>query len=150
MGKMMKKLSILMITVLLSITTAHAEMTAEQLVASKTKADMTYRQLMEILGSASSMMHEGIIRENQQMVQEASKIIVGHPAPKHKPWTIMKKEDQKGFKKSLKFYNKDLDTHAERAAMHAAKGDWQEARKASNDLMNACTTCHAMWRTKVK
>jgi soluble cytochrome b562 len=146
----MKKLSILIITALLSITTAHAEMTAEQLVASKIKADMTYRQLMEILGSASSMMHEGIIRENQQMVKEASNIIIGHPAPNHNPWSIMNEEDQKGFKKSLKFYNKDLDVHAERAAMEAAKGNWQEARKASNDLMNSCTTCHAMWRTKVK
>lgn len=146
----MKKLTMLIITTLLSITMAHAEMTAEQLVASKTKADMTYRQLMEILGGASSMMHEGILRENQQMVKEAANIILNHPAPKHKPWSIMKKEDQKAFKSSLKFFDKRLDIDSERAAKAAASGNWQEARNAFNDLMNSCAACHAMWSAKVK
>ena len=135
---------------LISTATYAQEKTAEELVASKQKADMTYRQLMEILGAASSMMHEGILRENQQMVKEAANIILNHPAPKHKPWSIMKKADQNGFKKSLKYYNSALDSHAERAATEAAKGDWQEAKNASNDLMNSCTSCHAMWRAKVK
>lgn len=39
-----------------------------------------------------------------------------------------------------KFYNKGLDEHAERAASEAAKGNWPEARNASNDLTNSCIT----------
>ena len=43
------------------------EQTAEQLVSSKKKADMSYKQLMATMGNSSSMMHEGILRENKQM-----------------------------------------------------------------------------------
>jgi len=153
-GGIMIKLSILIMTALLSIATAHAgghgEMTAEQLVASKKKADMTYRQLMQIMGKASSMMHEGILRENKQMIKEGANIIVGHPAPKHKPWTIMRKEDHKAFKKTLKSFNKTLDQQAEKVAEEAAKDNWKGANSAAHDLMNSCITCHEMWRAKVK
>jgi len=66
------------------------EKTAEQLVASKKKADMSYRQLMATMGIGSTMMHEGILRENKQMVKSGANLILHHPAPKHKPWSIMK------------------------------------------------------------
>ena len=71
---------------------------AEALVAGKQKAEMTYRQLMEILGRASSLIHEGILRENKQMVKEGANIILNHPAPNHKPWLIMSEADREGFK----------------------------------------------------
>jgi len=123
---------------------------AEDLVASKKKADMTYRQLMEVMGGASAMIHEGIIRENQQMVREGANIIRNHPAPKHKPWTIMEKSDQAAFKQSLLSFNKTLDTHAGRAAKEAAEGRWAKAAEAAHELTNSCVNCHAMWRQKVK
>jgi len=126
------------------------EKTAEQLVASKKKANMTYKQLMEIMGKASAMIHEGIIRENQQMVQEGANIILNHPAPKHKPWSIMAEADQKDFKMSLMSFNKLLDGDAALAATEAAKGNWDGASKAAHDLMGSCISCHAMWRAKVK
>ena len=38
---------------------------AEQLVASKQKADITYRQLMEMMGNASATIHSGLITGKQ-------------------------------------------------------------------------------------
>ena len=75
--------------------------TADQLVASKKQADIMYRQLMAILGEASSIIHKGILRENKQMVRTGADIVLHHPAPKHKPWTIMDEKDQETFKQSL-------------------------------------------------
>lgn len=126
------------------------EKTAEQLVASMKKADMTYRQLMEVMGRSSSMMHEGILRENKQMVEVGANFIFTHPAPNHKPWSIFKKEDQKGFKQSLLAFDKILDIHTEAMVEAAKKENWIEASKASHELMNACVSCHTMWRDKVK
>jgi hypothetical protein len=135
----------------LATTNAFAEKDgAEKLVASMKKADMTYRQLMEVMGRSSSMMHEGILRENKQMVEVGADFIFTHPAPNHKPWTIMKKEDQEGFKLSLVSFDKILDTHTESIVKAAKKENWIEASKASNDLMNSCISCHAMWKQKVK
>lgn len=54
---------------------------AEKLVSSMKKADMTYRQLMEVMVRSSSMMHEGILRENKQMVEVGANFIFTHPAP---------------------------------------------------------------------
>ena len=73
---------------------------AEKLVSSKKKADMTYQQLMEVMGKTSSMIHEGIFRENKQMVEVGAHFILNHPAPNHKPWAIMKKEDHAGLKRA--------------------------------------------------
>lgn len=133
------------------ISTSYAEKkTAEQLVASMKKADMTYRQLMEVMGRSTSMMHEGILRENKQMVEVGANFILTHPAPNHKPWSIMKKEDQKGFKQSLLAFDKILDIHTEAMVEAAKKEDWIEASKASHELLNSCVSCHVMWRNKVK
>ncbi len=121
---------------------------AEALVSSKPKADMNYRQLMEVLGEASSMMHMGIIRENQQMVRTGADIVLHHPAPNHKPWTIMQPGDQDGFKQSLLAFDKILDQFASRTAEAAAKGDWSKANEALTELNGACISCHAAWRGK--
>lgn len=123
---------------------------AEALVAGKTKADMTYRQLMEILGRASAMMHEGVLRENQQMVKEGAKIILNHPAPNHKPWEIMETGDQPGFKQSLLAFDEILDKQASQVAELAGRGSWVEANGAMNALNTSCITCHAMWRGRIK
>ncbi|MEN8250714.1 MAG: hypothetical protein ABFS32_17405 [Bacteroidota bacterium] len=37
---------------------------------------MTYHQLMEVMVRSSSMMHEGILRENKQMVQVGANFIL--------------------------------------------------------------------------
>jgi hypothetical protein len=118
------------------------------LVASKQKADMTYRQLMEILGEATSMIQMGIVRENKQMVKTGADMVLYHPAPKHKPWNIMEASDRAGFKQSLLTFDPILDEHAGRAAQAAARGNWTEVSRALADLDRSCIACHAMWRDK--
>ena len=144
------KITLLLCVTLMFSSLQAEEQTAEQLVASKKKADMTYKQLMATMGSGSSMMHEGILRENKQMVKSGADLILHHPAPKHKPWSIMKKEDQADFKKSLLAYDKILDMHAENIVASADKNKWSDASTAANELMNSCISCHAIWKNKVK
>jgi len=145
------KLKSLLFASFFVLTNAWAEAeTAEALVQSMKKADMTYRQLMEVMGEASNMMHEGILRENKQMVEVGANFIFTHPAPKHKPWSIMAEEDQAGFKGSLLAFDKILDTHTN-AVLAAARADqWVDANKALYELSNACIACHTTWRNKVK
>ena len=146
----MKKLFLLICTCVLISPAFSQEESAEQLVASKKKADMTYLQLMEMMGGASALMHEGILRENKQMVEQGANFILNHPAPRHKPWTIMPDKLQNDFKQSLLAFDKILDSHARRALEEANKDNWQESMKASYDLMQSCVQCHDMWKTKVK
>jgi len=141
-------LVVLLGSLLLSLSHAE-EKTAEQLVASKKKADMTYKQLMEIMGDASAMIHKGIIRQNKQMVKKGADLILHHPAPKHKPWSIMAPSDQKAFKQSLLSFDKILDKHAFRAEEEAKKENWLEASKSAYELTNSCISCHSMWKYKV-
>jgi cytochrome c553 len=124
--------------------------TAEELVASKKKADMSYKQLMQIMGSSLSTINHGIIVENKQMVQEGANFILGHPAPSHKPWTIMEKSDQAGFKETLIEFDQLLDEKAKAVASAAKAGDWLDANEAASDLSNTCISCHGMWKNKVK
>ncbi|SFM42103.1 hypothetical protein SAMN05421721_10556 [Ectothiorhodospira mobilis] len=133
------------------VSSVHAqEGTAEQLVAGMDKADMSYRQLMEIMGVASGMMHEGILRQNKQMVQEGAETILTHPAPNHVPWEIMPEEHQKGFKASLVKFDRLLDRYTEATAEAAAKGDWPGASQSLQDLNTSCVTCHAAWKDRAR
>ncbi len=146
----MKRIAVITLVGLLAFVSQAEAQTVDQLLASKKKADMTYRQLMEIMGSASSMIHQGILRENKQMVKTGANIILNHPAPNHKPWSIMQKSDQKEFKKSLMSYNKVLDSNAERVAKEAGMGKWRDASKSAHELSISCAACHSSWRNKVK
>ncbi|RCX28010.1 cytochrome c [Thioalbus denitrificans] len=122
--------------------------TAEGLVQSMKRADMTYRQLMQMMGEATATMTLGILAENKQMVEQGTHFIFTHPAPNHNPWSIMPAEDQAGFKQALLAFDQILDTHS-RALLEAARaGDWAQANQSYNDLTTACITCHEAWREK--
>lgn len=146
----MKALVIATLVLLLASLSHAQEKDAEALVAGKEKADMTYRQLMEIMGEASSMMHKGVLRQNKQMVKEAADIILTHPAPNHKPWTIMAEEDQAGFKQTLLAYDKLLDTKTNQVVEDADQEAWMKASNSLNDLNAICISCHATWQAKAK
>ncbi|ABL66136.1 VOC family protein [Chlorobium phaeobacteroides] len=125
-----------------------AEKTAEQLVAGKKQADITYRQLMEIMGTASTMINEGLVRENSRMVRDGVDLVINHPAPNHKPWLIVAPKDQEEFKKTLVAYDPILDSQAEQIAVEAGKPDWNAANSAASTLMGTCIACHASWKDK--
>lgn len=146
----MVRIVVILLVFLIAVASYAQEKTAEELVAGKAQADITYRQLMEFMGSSYIMLHEGIVRENMQMVKQGADMIINHPAPKHKPWLIMKEADQNAFKSSLLHFDKIMDSHAARAAEEAKKGNWIGAGTAASELMNACVTCHVMWKNKVK
>lgn len=119
----MKTLTFALVTSLVA-SIAHAEgQTADQLVAAKRHADMTYRQLMEVMGTASAIIQDGLVRENAEMARMGADVIADHPAPNHKPWTIMAEPEQDTFKQALLSYDKVLDNGATRIAEAAAAGD---------------------------
>lgn len=145
----MKPLMTLALACFLVLPVTQAEeRTADQLVASKRQADMTYRQLMEVMGASVGMIQEGIVRENAELTKTAADMILKHPAPNHKPWTIMTDADQAAFKQSLLSYDKVLDSEATRIVEFAAAGDWLGASQSAYALTNACITCHVMWKNK--
>lgn len=123
---------------------------AEAMVASMEKADMTYRELMEMMGASTAMMHSGVLRENPQLVKQGADGILTHPAPKHKPWAIMPEADKAAFKQSLLTYDKILDQGAEAVVNAAVERDWQAANKALGELNSACISCHALWKGKAQ
>jgi hypothetical protein len=146
----MKPLVTLLLASALVVPLAQSEeRTADQLVASKRQADMTYRQLMELMGASLAMIQEGIVRENAELTKTAADMILKHPAPSHRPWSIMADADQAAFKQSLLSYDQVLDSEATRIADAAAAGDWLGASQSAYALPNACITCHVMWKNKV-
>ncbi|MCG7985389.1 MAG: hypothetical protein JAY90_21940 [Candidatus Thiodiazotropha lotti] len=134
----------------ISLAANSASHNAESRFASMEKSDMTYRQLMEMLGEASAMAHLGILRENKQMVKQATSIITGHPAPSQKPWVIMPTNDQAQFKATLLVFDPLLDQHASAIAAYADKNNWPAASQALSELNAACIGCHALWRKRVQ
>lgn len=127
-----------------------AQEDADALVASKNKADMSYRELMQILGRALTWIQSGIVQENKQLVREGVNHVIHHPAPNHKPWTIMAEADREGFKQALLAFDPVLDIHAMEALAAAEKGDWIEAMAAAARLQTTCVSCHGTWKQKAR
>lgn len=123
--------------------------TADELYTSKQRSDLSYQQVMEMLLSGSSLIHEGVLRENPVMLSKGADLIQEHYAPYHRPWVIFAKEDQAAFKQMLLTYNPILHEAAE-AVVHAAEaGNWKEAAERAGTLNAACVSCHAVWKHRV-
>jgi hypothetical protein len=150
LGKWFKPAIALSVSLAVSLPVALAEQNAEALVASKRPADMTYRDLMQILGRSLNWIQDGVLLQNKQLVREGVNVIVNHPAPRHKPWMIMETADQEGFKQSLLAYDKILDAKANAVASATEKTDWLEASAALAELQTACISCHTQWKHKAR
>ena len=130
----------------------HAETidSAEKLVESMRKADMTYQELMAIMGETISTMQKGVLTQNREMVSQAGQFIFNHPAPNHAPWKIMPDQDQGMFKASLLAYDPILDTQTQAIIDSANARDWIKASQAVADLQNTCVACHSQWQSKAR
>lgn len=146
----MKKIATaLLVTALLPLP-MHAQETAENLVAGMRKAEMTYKELMTLMGKSIGMMQEGVLTHNREMVEQGANIIFTHPAPNHSPWAIMKPEDQAGFKQALVTYDKVLDENTNEILKATRGRDWMAATGALAQLQTSCVSCHAQWKDKAQ
>lgn len=127
-----------------------AQDSAESLVAGMRKAEMSYKELMSIMGRAIGMMQDGVITQNRELVEQGANIIFTHPAPNHAPWAIMTPPDQDGFKQALLTYDKVLDENT-REILSATRGrDWLNAVTALSQLQASCVSCHLQWKDKAQ
>gem|GEM_PF-281929 len=123
---------------------------ANDLVKSKTKSDMTYRQMMQQMGEAYTIIQKGIITQNKTLIKTGVFLIDSHPAPKEKPWYIVKQKDQETFKKSLLSYDTLLHDATSELLSSLETNDWSEINKASYQLSNQCISCHSVWKNNLK
>lgn len=123
---------------------------AEDLVASKQKSDMTYKQIMQRMGEAYNMIQRGVINQNKELIKHGAWMIDNHPAPKQKPWSIVKKEDQQSFKQTLISYNTLLHTSANNINNSLKANDWHSVNKEVYIMSNHCISCHQAWKDNIK
>lgn len=126
------------------------EKTADDLIKTMKKEDITYAQLMSGMAMAKNNIDTGIISMNKMLVDRGIDFIRTHPAPKAKPWVIMDKEDQEGFKSMLVYYDKKMDKDVEAIEDAVNKNEWVDALNASQELSNSCMSCHISYKDKVK
>ncbi|HML83478.1 MAG TPA: hypothetical protein PKE37_17140 [Thiomonas arsenitoxydans] len=148
----MNKLTVTVAAFVLSLSPfpALAQENAEALVASMRKADMSYKELMTIMGRSIGMMQEGVLTQNRELVEQGANIIFTHPAPNHSPWSIMPQADQAGFKEALLAYDKILDIHTQDILKGSRGKDWFAAGAALTELQTACISCHLQWKDKAQ
>jgi len=122
---------------------------AEELVASKVMADMTYQEMMQIMNLSAGKIYNGLVLQNRVMVKDGVKSIMYHRAPSHKPWLIMPKEKQEAFKEMLLLYDEELHESAEAVEDAVAKNDWIAATDAFAKMTHSCIICHSSFKDQV-
>ena len=149
-GKVIKTLTALSLSAVLSISLFGQEKTADDLIKSMKKEDITYAQLMQGMAIAKNNIDIGVISMNKMLVDTGIHFIRNHPAPKAKPWVIMGAEDQEGFKAMLVFYDKKMDDDVEAIEKAVNEKDWMKALEASQEFSNSCISCHTAYKNKVQ
>ena len=137
-------------SILLICSFSFASDNAEALVNSKQKSDMTYKELMQIMGRSSSMIHHGILMQNRQMVKDGAYEIAHHKAPNHKPWLIMEKFQYQAFKDTLVEFDNRLHQIADAIIKVVDEKDWTKTQKAFHELTLTCIACHNTWKSEAK
>ena len=145
----MKKILYTLLVAALLPTPILAQQDAEALVASMRVAEMTYKELMQIMGRSISLMQDGVITQNRELVSQGANIIFTHPAPNRKPWAIFEAKDQEGFKQALLTYDKVLDANTTEVLKASNGRDWLAAAEALSRLQSSCVSCHLQWKDKV-
>ena len=123
---------------------------ADKLVQSKEKSDMTYKQLMQHMDEAYRMMQSGIMNQNTELVKRGAWMIQNHPAPKNKPWSIVKNEDIEVFKETLIAYDDLLHKSAKDIDEILKKKDWTLINEKAYEMSNHCVSCHNVWKDNLK
>jgi cytochrome c biogenesis protein CcdA len=122
--------------------------TIKKLVDSKDKSGMTYKQLMNQMGKSFEMIQTGILTQNKELVILGATLINNHPAPKTKPWLIMKENEQNSFKQSLIEYDKLLHNNLNDIINIVSTDDYIKANVKVFELSNNCISCHNVWQNK--
>jgi len=123
--------------------------TADDVYNSRVRSDLSYKQVMEMLVTGSSLIHKGILHQNSIMVNKGADLISEHYSPYHEPWIIFAKKDQEAFKKMLIAYNDILHESANAISLLAEEKKWQDAAKQASNLTSTCISCHTAWKDKV-
>ena len=150
MGRILRTLSITTLGSVLSLSLFAQEKTADDLIKTMKKEDITYAQLMSGMAMAKNNIDTGIISMNKMLVDRGIDFIRTHPAPKAKPWVIMGEEDRKGFKSMLVFYDKKMDEDIESIEKAVEEKNWTKALEASSELSTSCISCHLAYKDKVR
>ncbi len=83
----------------------HPHQNAEALIKSKTKSNLTYKQIMEQFGEAYEKIQNGVMLQNKDMIADGLDKIQNHPTTKNNPWDIVSTDNTQSFKKSLLYYD---------------------------------------------
>ena len=140
----------LILVLCLSVSMYSQEKTADDLIKSMKKADITYAQLMTGMSEALNNIQSGIIGMNSMLAERGINFIRTHPAPKQKPWVIMSNEDRESFKSTLLYFDKKMDEDVLVIENAIIRKDWVLALKGLNTFENTCMACHNSWKNKVK
>lgn len=140
----------LALVISLSSLSLAQEKTADDLISSMKKSDITYAQLMTGMSEALNNIQSGIIGMNSMLVDRGIDFIRTHPAPKQKPWVIMANEDRDSFKSTLLYFDKKMDEDVLSIEKAVNKKDWDMALQGLNTFGKTCMACHNSWKNKVK
>lgn len=121
---------------------------ADDLVKSKIKADITYAQMMAEMGEGFGMIQKGILTQNKLLIKSGVYMIDAHPAPRHKPWSIMASQDQEDFKQTLLSYDKLLHGATSEILQALDEKDWIKVNEKAYMLSTHCISCHTTWQNK--
>ena len=124
----------------------HPHKNVQELVKSKEKSDLSYKELMQQFGRAYSMIQKGVIEQDKVTIEIGLDSIDTHPVPKEKPWSIISKDNQEAFKASLLYYDNQLHNNIIDIKESLKTNNWILINQKVFDLSNQCISCHITWK----
>lgn len=125
--------------------------TLEQITKGRNKANITFKELMQIAEMEVMRMFDGFMRQNFLQVELAANTLDNHPMPAKDvagpgQWMFLVPEKREEFKAAMPHFEKVVHGYAREAAKLAKDGKWEEGYTAYQKMINGCVSCHLVFR----
>lgn len=127
------------------------EKTFEQIVKGRAKANITFKELMQIASSETMRMFDGFMRQNYLQIELAANTLDNHPMPAKDvtgpgQWMFLVPEKREEFKAAMPHFEKSVHGYAREAAKLSKEGKWEEGYAAYQKMIAGCVQCHLVFK----
>ena len=116
------------------------------LTISHAQEELTFRQVMQIVNSATLRILQGFLLNNDGLVVRGAEEIARHPMPKGGPIQYIDPSKRAEFLRAMPTFERQVHGSAEEITKLMREGKKDEAYEKFNWMLQGCMGCHRLFR----
>ena len=116
------------------------------LTISHAQEELTFKQVMQIVNSATLRILQGFLLNNDELVVRGAEEIAHHPKPKGGPIQYIDPSKRAEFLRAMPTFERQVHGFTEEITKLMREGKKDEAYEKFNWMLQGCMGCHRLFR----